>query len=855
MSFLPKSPHLFLYWWAVKAPKHIFTVFKRILLIVNNHISFTTNLRLIFTPLFGDYTIIGRFIGFTVRIFEIVFGSIFVVAVSIVAVIAPVAWWLVPFAGFIEYKIYVLMFIAGGYLVWAFKTKNTPEKRIKDCKTEDCIRSFRPGTQGLYEDIMDNHHKGIEKLLKSQPVFFLLRKLELQNDEFKQKLTGVPHLDTHNLLSSIYEYAKTTGTRYIETEHLFVGLLKNLPNRDIFLSTYGTRIEMVERGTSWLLEEREKLAKMYIWQEDFESLFLGGTGKGMTGRVTPFLDSMSEDFTRMAVRGGYERFTMLERYIRKIGELMSGSNENILIIGPPGSGKTSLVRGIAYKIMQGIEFKSLSNKRIISLQLAGILSGTKTAGEIAEKLKGALAEAKGSGDIVLFIDEIHTLVTGGGDQNPEVATIYSLLEPELSLNKIQFIGATTIQNYRKYIEPNGAFARLFNILEIEEATREETINILKYVIREVERRKGVTVTYAAVERTLDLSKKLIHDRVLPDKAILIIDRAATYAAGNTKYLDTKAVEHVVADITHVPSQMISEEESSKLLNIEAEMKQMVIGQDHAIKQVAAALKRARAGIRNENKPIASFLFVGTTGVGKTQTSKALAKSYFGDAKNMIRLDMSEYQQLDSMSRLLGSPDGKSRGVLTEAVRTKPFALLLLDEIEKAHPNILLTFLQVLDEGRLTDSTGLEINFTNTLIIATSNVGTRKIQEIFAKNGNIDEMQESAMREVRSHFAPEFLNRFSGIIVFNPLTKENVRDITILLLQNVQKSADAKGIKIAFKPEVIEELIKRGYNPEWGARPLSRVIEDTVESYLAVKMLTKEFKMGDDIELGSEVFED
>jgi ATP-dependent Clp protease ATP-binding subunit ClpA len=341
---------------------------------------------------------------------------------------------------------------------------------------------------------------------------------------------------------------------------------------------------------------------------------------------------------------------------------------------------------------------------------------------------------------------------------------------------------------------------------------------------------------------------------LPDKAILILDRAAAEVEATTKVVTTKVVEKVIAEMTHIPVETVTEDEAKRLLKIEDEMKEMVVGQDYAIKQVGSALKRARAGIRNENKPIASFLFVGTTGVGKTQTAKALANCYFGDAKNMIRLDMSEYQQLDSIDRLIGSPDGTTKGVLTENVRSRPFALLLLDEIEKAHPNILLTFLQVLDEGRLTDSSGLVIDFTNTIIIATSNAGTRVIQQAFAEHKTEDETKELAMIEVRSKFAPEFLNRFNGIIVFNPLSKDDVLKIARLLLKGVQKNADERGVKLTFTEDLISKITDKGYNPEWGARPMSRVIEDTVESYVAERLLSGELKQGDEKEIGVEVFE-
>ena len=283
------------------------------------------------------------------------------------------------------------------------------------------------------------------------------------------------------------------------------------------------------------------------------------------------------------------------------------------------------------------------------------------------------------------------------------------------------------------------------------------------------------------------------------------------------------------------------------------MKKRVIGQDHAIDKIEIALQRARTGIRDDKKPIASFLFVGTTGVGKTETAKALSESFFGNEKNMIRLDMSEFQQIDSINRIIGSPDGSTVGVLTDSVRSKPYTLILIDEIEKAHPNILMTFLQMLDEGRLTDTLGNEANFTNTIIIATSNVATRKIQSVFESGDNYEMVYQEALRDIREYFAPELLNRFTGIVVFNPLNIESLRKITRLMLKRVKESISEKGIQIDFKPELIDELIKKGYSPEWGARPLARVVEDSVESYLAVKILKDEIKSGDRLMLGMEVF--
>src|SRR3989339_62414 len=837
----------FIGWWLWETPKRLFKVGHRYLILINNQLSFTLNIRLLFTPLFGDYSFIGRFIGFSVRIFEIIFGLIFVGILTIVFFAVPLIWWLAPVVLFPWLNVIPFIAIAVLYLLHIALNKDTPEKKVSDVSLSDVKKSFRPATKYYLALLRRSFHDGVLALFENPQVKFLLKKTELELPDFIKKISEARDINLADIETKTFEMAKKQQSRYVELEQLFLTVIENMPKCDLLLGNFGTKLSILQKATQGIVSDRERLSRLYLWQDDYKMLFTGGIGKGMTGHVTPRLDAMSEDFTKQAKKGGYERFTVRENSIKKIGEMLSGSNENILVIGDPGSGKTSLVKGIAYKIIEGTEYKSLKNKRIVSIELSGMIGGTASSGQLAQKINDAIKEAQSSRDIILFVDEIHTLVSGG-----EGSLIYSILEPILSSGTIQFLAATTKQNYRKYIEPNGAFSRLFNLLELEPATKEETLSILKFDVEEIETKRGLFVTYPALEKIVDLSEKLIHERVLPDKAVQILDRVASAAAHGTKIVNTDAVEKEIAEMTHIPMEAVTQEEATKLLNIEELLKQMVIGQDFAIKQISSALKRARAGMRDEKKPIASFLFVGTTGVGKTQTAKALAKNYCGDAKNMIRLDMSEYQQLDSINRLLGTPDGSTKGILTEKVRTQPFALLLLDEIEKAHPNILLTFLQVLDDGRLTDSSGLTVDFTNTIIIATSNAGTKVIQEAFTAGKNPDEMKETAMMQVREKFAPEFLNRFNGIIVFNPLTKDNAKNIAKLLFKEVAIAAEHKGIKLSFTDDLISKVVEKGYSPEWGARPMSRVIEDTVESYLAEKILSQQIKQGDEIELGSEI---
>lgn len=856
MINLPKDLVKFCIWWLSIAPAKVFTLCKRILVFVNNEFAFTLNLRLMFTPIYGDYSIVGRIIGFVFRMIEIVFGIIFTSVIAVFMFVSPVLWWTLPLVITYYARILIVPVAILGFFLWKKATKNIPDKKVKQISKDNNIQSsFRPDALDAFRFIEDKNVDGISSIIKKAEIRFLLKKAELLNNEFIQKISETKTLNGANIAQSAYDFALKQNTRYVEIEHVFLGIITNIPKFEIIMATYNSTPNVLIETARWILEEREKLDKVFFWQEDYEMPKMGGVGRGMTGRVTPALDSISEDFTKKAAYQQNERYVIHKEEMNKVAEILGGSKVNVLITGEPGCGKTSIVKNMAYEIMRGTGYESLKFKRLISVQIGALLAGAKTSGDLAQKLRKAMDDVEASGDEIIFIDEIHNLVSGVSNENAETASIYSILEPYLSSGRIQFVGATSVENYRKYIEPNGSFANLFNIVEIPPSSKEETIEVIKVIAGEMEKQYGVFITYPALKKIVDLSEKLIHDRVFPDKAVDILTRTVSSSTKGEKMVDQETAAREISIMTKIPVASVTQDESEKLLNIEKEMKKRVIGQDDAIHQIGTSLKRARVGIRNESKPIASFLFVGTTGVGKTETAKALARTYFGDEKRMIRLDMSEYQQMDSINRLLGAPDGKSKGILTEAVRTAPFALILLDEIEKAYSSVLLAFLQVLDDGRLTDSTGRVVDFTNTIIIATSNVGTRAIQEISNNNGTFEEMQTAATKEVRDKFAPEFLNRFNGIIVFRPMTIETVKKIADIMLNTVRKIADDKGIKVTFKPELITELVNRGYNPQWGARPLARVIENTVESYLAVKLLSKEIKMGDEIELGMEVFDE
>ncbi|MFZ2664192.1 MAG: ATP-dependent Clp protease ATP-binding subunit [Patescibacteria group bacterium] len=853
MPYLFKLPHKFLAWWAVKGPIKSFKIATTFLAVANNELSFLTNIRLLFVPLYGVRKIPGRIMSFFARIFMIALGLFFIAAMLILCILTPIIWLAIPLViGYYSLEKMFLFFVVF-YLIWALSNLNTPDKKVEDIKNNDYLKSFRPLTK-YYLKLLTKNHKGtLRKILKNKDIKHLLQKSEINKDELIEKLSNITIMKTDDLEKKSVALAIENKSRYVESEHSFTSIIQNIPNIDITLSAYGSDTETIKQTGQWIVEEREYLSRVYIWQEGYKTGPLGGIGKGMLGRVTPILDKVSVDITKEVQKGRIDRIVGREEEIKEISEMLDGNKGNILIIGEPGSGKTSILKGIAYKIICGTEYKTLHNKRIVSLDVGSLIAGAESAGGIAKRLTSVLDDAEGSGDIILFVDEIQNLVTGLGEKDGDSSTIFSMLESHLVSDKLRFIGATSIANYRKYIEPNEVISRLFQIIELDQSSKSDTIQILKQVAKKYEAEYKIFITYPAIVKSVELSEELIQERVLPDKAIDILNRSAISIKETTKILSSEDIVREISEMTDIPITTITQDDATKLLNIEAEMKKRVVGQDKALGKIASALQRARTGIRDEKKPIASFLFVGTTGVGKTETAKALASSYFGSEEEMIRLDMSEYQQLDSISRLIGSPDGSTSGILTDSVRSRPFGLILVDEIEKAHPNILLMFLQVLDEGRLTDTSGNVANFTNSIIICTSNVGTRSIQEVFESKGTYDQMVETAMVDIRNKFAPELLNRYTGIIVFNPLSVDNMRKITSLMLKKVAGRADEKGIKLEFRPELIEELIKKGYSPQWGARPLARAIEDSVESYLAVKILKKEVKAGDSLFLGTEVF--
>lgn len=584
------------------------------------------------------------------------------------------------------------------------------------------------------------------------------------------------------------------------------------------------------------------------------------------------LEEFGTDLTQLAAEGKIDPVVGRQQEIERVVQILGRrTKNNPILIGEPGVGKTALAEGLALRINNGDLPEQLANRRVIALDLASLVAGSRFRGEFEERLKQVMAEVNQAGNIILVIDEIHTLVGAGSVEGGMDAA--NLLKPALARGELQCIGATTLDEYRQYIEKDAALERRFQPVMVKEPTVEDTIEILYGLRSRYEEHHRLTITNRALEAAAKLSARYISDRHLPDKAIDLIDEAGSrvrlrYSKISSEgevnsetqkpQVDVEDIAQVLSASTGVPVNRLTESESAQLLHLEDVLRERVIGQEEAVKAVARAIKRSRVGLRNANRPIASFIFCGPTGVGKTELTKALAATVFGSEEAMIRLDMSEYMEPQSVSKLIGSPPGYvgygEGGQLTEAVRRRPYTVILFDEIEKAHPDIFNLLLQLLEDGRLTDSQGRVVNFNNTLIIMTSNLGARAIEKqgtglgFFAEEDSVQAQYNRTVDQVnealKQSFRPEFLNRLDEIIVFHQLTREQVKSIATLLLQDVSEGLAQRQIKISLTEAFKEQLIKEGYDPSYGARPMRRAISRLVEDYLAEAILAGEIKEGD-----------
>ncbi len=733
---------------------------------------------------------------------------------------------------------------------------------------------------------------------------------------------------TERILKLVYLEAKSLKSSTIDTEHLLLAILKD---ENALVTRFLSEMDVDYQSVRRMVEADSPSAQAdYPRDEDEEGQSFGSPGKGQpssssakTSSDTPVLDNFGIDLTKAAEEGRLDPVVGREREIERLAQILSRRKKNNpVLIGEPGVGKSAIAEGLALRIAKKNVSRVLFNKRVVALDLASIVAGTKYRGQFEERMKAILNELSKNDNIILFIDEIHTIVGAGGATGSLDAA--NMLKPALARGEIQCIGATTLDEYRQHIEKDGALERRFQKVIVEPTSIEETINILHNIKERYEEHHNVNYTDDAIDACVKLTNRYISDRHLPDKAIDALDEAGSRVhitnivvpekiltleqqledtkkekmaavknqnfekaasfrdrekdlldaieeekkkwekelSVNRETVDAEKVAEVVAMMTGVPVQRIAQTEGNKLLKMGHALRGSVIGQDQAIAKIVKSIQRNRAGLKDPNKPIGTFIFLGPTGVGKTQLAKVLARFLFDTTDNLVRIDMSEYMEKFSVSRLVGAPPGyvgyEEGGQLTEKVRRKPYCVVLLDEIEKAHPDVFHILLQVLDEGQLTDSLGRRIDFRNTIVILTSNIGTRQLSEFghgvgfstSAKQATREEQTKSILQKaLQKTFAPEFLNRIDDVIMFNSLSKEDIEEIIDLELKGFYERVKSLGYHVKISTAAKDFIADKGYDANFGARPLKRAIQKYLEDPMAEVLIKSNLQEGDTIQVG------
>ena len=721
---------------------------------------------------------------------------------------------------------------------------------------------------------------------------------------------------TEQVLDNAEKEADRFYCEEIGTEHILLALIKENDCAAVrLLNTLGTNLSKLFVEILVAMGEDPNQYK--------EELQETKTGRHKNTEATPMLNQYSRDLTQMAADGELDPVIGREKEIDRVIQILSRrSKNNPCLIGEPGVGKTAIAEGLAERIASGLVPETVLNKRVVTLDMSGMVAGSKYRGEFEERIKRVIREVIMAGNVLLFIDELHTIIGAGGAEGAIDAS--NILKPSLARGEIQLIGATTIEEYRKYIEKDAALERRFQPVNVEEPTKVQTVSILKGLRNRYEKHHHVTITDEGINAAVELSTRYINDRFLPDKAIDLIDEASArvrltgfktpehvmemeteiknfeqqleealiaqefeqaseikkekesltqkYEKAIKKYhkdaekkqlsVGENEIAAVVADWTKIPVKKLTENEAERLQKLEKTLHKRVVGQEEAVSAVAKAVRRGRVGLKDASRPIGSFLFLGPTGVGKTEISKALAEAMFGDESAMIRVDMSEYMEKHSVSKMIGSPPGyvgyEEGGQLSEKVRRNPYSVILFDEIEKAHPDVFNVLLQVLDDGHITDSQGRKVDFKNTIIIMTSNAGAQSIVEpknlgfasVESEKHTYERMKNGVMEEVKRIFKPEFLNRIDDTIVFRALNKDDMKKIVTLMTKSLVKRAkDQLDITLNIRDSVKKYIVEKAYDPKCGARPLRRMIQDKIEDMLAEEILAGSIKNGDVVDVG------
>jgi len=671
----------------------------------------------------------------------------------------------------------------------------------------------------------------------------------LKGEKFNEILSP----DSQKIILNAAQFARKRGREIIKIEDIIVAQSRINPIFKKYLIEANLKTEDIENLTWWLEDLEKRVEEQKKFWERKNLIKKGSLAKEWTAGYTLTLDRFSIDLSETIKKQGLPEIIGHQKAIEAMERILARSEiNNALIVGEAGSGRKSMIYSLATKSVLGESLPGVNYKRIVQLDLPSLLAQTETAEETENILDTIFREAISAGNIILVIDEFHNFVEGAA--RPGAIDISGVLSTYLHLPQFQIVGITTFEGLHRYIEQNLSIISLFEKVEVSEISEKETMQLLENLALRLEAKYKTLVSYPALRAIIDYCSKYIPAIPFPEKAMDLLDEVIIQVSQHKeKIVLPEDVARIVSEKTQIPVGEIEIKEREILLNLEAMFHQRIINQEEAVKEVSSALRRARAEITVRKRPMGSFLFLGPTGVGKTETSKALAEIYFGSEEKMIRLDMSEFQAVEDIPRLIGSPG--EEGLLTTPVRENPFSLILLDEIEKAHPNILNLFLQVFDEGHLTDGLGRKVDFNNTIIIATSNAGYQIILEAIRERAEWPGVKEKLLDYLfeKAIFRPEFINRFDAVVVFKPLSKENLLDISELLLQKLKKNLAQKDIDFIITLGLKEKITELGYDPTFGARQMRRVIQDRVENVLAQAILSGQLKRGNRVEIDPEEF--
>ena len=814
-------------------------------------------------------------------------------------------------------------------------------------RVKEVISLSREEALRLGHDYIGTEHLLLGMIREGEGVAIeVLKKLGISMDELRdsieeatrststdkvKKLTNIPLTrQSEKVLKITYLEAKIFKSQLIGTEHLLLSILRDENNLGSkILDKHDVSYDVVKEMLEYQTDHPMASSETDDDDDDSSKMFGGGSGSGNpAGKEptqrgggeksrTPVLDNFGRDLTWMAEDQKLDPIVGRKEELERVAQILSRRKKNNpILIGEPGVGKTAIAEGLALRIVQKKVSRILFGKRVVTLDLASLVAGTKYRGQFEERMKAVMNELEKAPEVILFIDELHTIVGAGGASGSLDAS--NMFKPALARGEIQCIGATTLDEYRQYIEKDGALARRFQMVMVDATSPEETIDILENIKDKYEEHHHVIYTPEAIEACVKLSDRYVSDRYLPDKAIDVMDEAGAKVhinnihvpdsivkledaiedvkkeknqvvksqkyeeaaklrddekklkekleeakaewekeTSNTRYtVDEDSIAEIIAMMTGVPASRIAQKESNKLLEMNTELNGKVIGQDEAISKLVKAIQRTRVGLKDPKKPIGTFIFLGPTGVGKTELAKVLATYLFDKPDNLIRVDMSEYMEKFSVSRLVGAPPGyvgyEEGGQLTEKVRRKPYSVILLDEIEKAHPDVFNILLQVLDEGILTDGLGRKVDFRNTIIIMTSNIGVRDLKDFGSGIGFVtkakadsgeEQMKATIKKSLKKAFSPEFLNRLDDVIVFNSLSREDIHKIIDITLKELFTRIEELGYKIELTNKAKDFLSEKGYDPQYGARPLNRAIQKYLEDPVAEEILKGELSEG------------